>query len=425
MVLFGVILEVGATFTESLIGYKFMEIFSDTEMNKKKQWLLSVCLTALVSFLNFHEIFSMSTVLFAVLFLSITCWKIFDIPLIKSFSVLAFYSMCMLLLDFFAMSLLGGFFRDPHFAEKALTVQSRYRWGCLVLAKFFLVISYVFFKRATAELPRIKLNKINLLTIFGYIVYLYFSKLTMEAIDANRVFSWLLLVLVIILSVLALVAYGYYTRESEQKRIIEMRNEIVDEKNRELLNIYNGNAQLYHDMKNHINVLSHMLETEKYKEAREYIEDLSDLSASTQSSWTGNDIFDCIINVKRAVCVQEEIQLLVDADLIQAELNSVFLNAIFSNLMDNAVEACRLNEKDQRWIRVTIRQINEMIMIKIKNPYRNKAEENDEGLVTTKDNKPMHGWGMKSVQDTVKKMGGVFTYHMGETEFTVNVTLFL
>ena len=54
-----------------------------------------------------------------------------------------------------------------------------------------------------------------------------------------------------------------------------MRNELLEENYKTINEIYTGNAKLYHDLNNHLNVLYQLLDEEKTLEAKNYITEIS------------------------------------------------------------------------------------------------------------------------------------------------------
>ena len=74
-------------------------------------------------------------------------------------------------------------------------------------------------------------------------------------------------------------------------------------------------------------------------------------------------------------------------------------------LLDNAMEACaRQPEGESREITVTIRRINLFLIIRITNSSVAAPTIIDGSLVTSKRDKRLHGWGLRSV----KAAAGIF-----------------
>lgn len=417
--------EIAATFIESSLCYQFIGIFVSKPMEKRKRFLLASALTLMICLINFQILFSISTLVLAVLFVPISSRIVFKVSFLKAFSISIFYSCCILLFDFLSMSLLGLLFGESDFAAGVIKDKSWHRCLFLIVSKTLLLLGVEGGKRVAQKHSEWQTGGFVIVTILGYGGILYFSGLTFQYIDINIAITWFLLFIIISLSFCSLMIYVHYKKAESERRMIEIRNEVIVEGYEEISKSYRENACLYHDMKNHINVLGSLLELQKYSEASEYAESLIHAVSALQYTWTGNDVFDCVINLKKGICDSEKIVLQIEADPITMEVDDFTIITIMSNLIDNAIEACRFNQEENRRIYVAIRHINDMLIIKIKNPFSKKIEMVKGEIITGKKNKNEHGWGLKSVSDAVKKAGGVFTWGIEKDEFMANITLFL
>lgn len=96
------------------------------------------------------------------------------------------------------------------------------------------------------------------------------------------------------------------------------------------------------------------------------------------------------------------------------------LCSVLSNLLENAIEACKKNKVEKnKSIDLIIRKINKMIFIKIENPIEIKPILKEESFLTSKQEKDLHGWGLKSVQSVVEKYGGEITYSTKDEIFRI------
>ena len=140
---------------------------------------------------------------------------------------------------------------------------------------------------------------------------------------------------------------------------------------------------------------------------------------------TGCEALDVILNEKSLACLNDEIQLtcsISDARPLSS-MNAVDLYAIFGNLLDNAIEAVRREEKPNRIVKLNIKQSGRMLFIWTENTCsRTPAFQN--GLpVTTKEEKLHHGFGLQSVHYVVEKYGGNLTLGCEDHVFMVRLWL--
>lgn len=419
------ILELIATFIESYFSYRFLELFMVQKMQKRKCLLLALVLSLLINYINFYSLFSLSTLPIAILFVTVTARWLFKVPVFESFSISSFYSFCLLFFDFFSIAIIGFCIKNNNFAADVIKTRSIYRYVFVFVSKLLLLIGYVTARKLLIKIGILKTRKLLFITIFGYIGIMYFAKSTYEYIDMNIVINWLLFFSTTIFTLFSLIVYIRYLKVSEEKKNIEIRNRATAENYKEMAQNYKKNSQLYHDMKNHILIINNLLEKGDNKQAEKYIKTIYEIVKVKNYTWTGNDIIDCIINIKKTNCEQENITLLIDTDPIYIELDAFVISTIFSNLLDNAIEASSKLECESPIVTVSIRCINDMIITKIENSIKKIPLTVDGNLVTQKRDKKEHGWGIKSVEEVVEKIGGVFTYSFNANTFTAIVTLFI
>ena len=95
---------------------------------------------------------------------------------------------------------------------------------------------------------------------------------------------------------------------------------------------------------------------------------------------------------------------------------------LFSNLIDNAIEACcKVQAKRYLWMKVT--DSPNMLMIILSNPMTGALLKSEEGIKTTKEEKNEHGIGLQNVEEIVRKYNGECYYETQEGEFKIKLVL--
>jgi len=110
---------------------------------------------------------------------------------------------------------------------------------------------------------------------------------------------------------------------------------------------------LYHDMKNHMICIRHLCEDEDTNKVLEYIDsmesNITNYNQLNQEFHTGNMILDSILRVKKSICIEKDIDFFVDMTFSKNDfMDMVDVCTIFSNVIDNAIEACdKINERNE------------------------------------------------------------------------------
>lgn len=159
-----------------------------------------------------------------------------------------------------------------------------------------------------------------------------------------------------------------------------------------------------HDAKHHINAIN-ALNTNPEVEAQ-LSKILSSLTVYDKVCHSGNRTLDVIIDRYAAECKMENISF--EFDIKNNNLSSVDgydLVAILGNLLDNAVEAAKKSDEKFITLETDFRNGYSVIIARNSCPENIKLTVN-ELPKTTKKNKQLHGFGLKSVLNTVKKYNG-------------------
>lgn len=158
-----------------------------------------------------------------------------------------------------------------------------------------------------------------------------------------------------------------------------------------------------HDLKHQIRKIG-----KKNVIAPEAIEEMENIISVYDSKVkTGNETLDVILTEKSLICNAEGISMSCIADGARLSfMSETDTYSLFGNLLDNAIEAVRALDIDERVITLSVKESHGTVFVNVYNRYRGDIRL-DGGLpVTTKRNKSAHGYGMKSIAMTVEKYGG-------------------
>lgn len=220
----------------------------------------------------------------------------------------------------------------------------------------------------------------------------------------------------IILLIFGTFIYVYLEKELEKKKQIEIRNLILvqqiqsEEKQMELVrNHLQEQRKLTHDFQNHLYTLQELLKNPKHtEEARAYIEQLTEKSEENmQAVYTKNPIIDALLNQKYNVCKREQIPIFFELnDLHTFDMKQETIVVILSNILDNAIEACRKQETGQ-YIKVKFLSYNLETLLSVQNTTNGKNQSHFEQFASTKEDKLLHGYGLKNALQAVEDSGGI------------------
>ena len=209
--------------------------------------------------------------------------------------------------------------------------------------------------------------------------------------------------------------YSRIEYEAQQQRMaiyrLETQTRYYEEKMRDEERI----KEIYHDMKNHLL----LLEEEWGEKNSTGIKNLRKEIAQYENYYrTGNKFADIILKDKFAKAAEYGINIEDNVELIEIDfIEPLDLSTVFGNLLDNAIEACRLiEEPEKRQISISSKREHNLLIISIKN---NKVC----GNIKNAPKKVIHGYGLANVAAAVHKYGGEIDIMEGEQEFAVNIVM--
>ena len=147
---------------------------------------------------------------------------------------------------------------------------------------------------------------------------------------------------------------------------------------------------------------------------------------SNQDFNTGNMIVDSILRVKKSICIEKNIDFFEDMDFSKSDfIDMIDICTIFSNLIDNAIEACdKINNPNiPKKIILKSKYIDGFCVVLIENTKVNEVKQRKTLLLTSKKTSYMHGIGLNNVKKTVKKYLGQINFSYSKNDFTVKIMI--
>lgn len=207
-----------------------------------------------------------------------------------------------------------------------------------------------------------------------------------------------------------------YQYEKLKKEAEEMHKQDV-----ELRELHQNVRKLKHDMKNHLMVLTAYLNDCEYEQAKAYTSELLD-KFSTMHSYieTGNVLLNHIVNEKLSyartlgIVVKAEIE-----NLAFERMNRMDFSSLLSNMLDNAIEALTKEKNGQLQVLITACRGYETICVK--NQISASVLADNPELISTKEEKSQHGFGIGTIKSLVEQYRGMLDFYEEENFFCVKV----
>lgn len=238
-------------------------------------------------------------------------------------------------------------------------------------------------------------------------------------------------VFTVILVVLSLITIIFLLFNSISRSHYEQTSNLLEEKMKGQLKYYmmldEKNTEMRrfrHDFRKHMMCVVSMLEEESFSEAEKYIRQLTDkFYESVPLYKTGNYIADSILSEKAQKCTEWGIDFKYKGVIPESNLNPLELCIILSNALDNAIEACAKASKSNAGIKIVSDFKNNYWYLKVVNTSPENVEIHNNNVLTTKDDKTKHGFGLQNIRDSVHKRDGTFRISQSNEEFILEITM--
>lgn len=256
-----------------------------------------------------------------------------------------------------------------------------------------------------------------------YYFYDYFTGVYSDFFNTNS-----LLIVEFLPFVLCLSYFNFllsYQHEYEQKMVARHNNElnevVLKQQKKELESIKKSSEKvrlLRHDMRHLINHVTYLLNEGNSEGALKLLNGYNDAIESTYMNYyCDNEMLNYIISEFASRCEKEEIKFETDIKITSTlHLDDTILISILSNGIENAMNAQKGLNKEDRYISLYLKSKENKLLLSIKNPYEKEPTFDHDGNPMT--DKKGHGYGVRSIRHMTESVGG-------SCEFLVKDGLFI
>lgn len=407
------------------------------KINLKSIVILLLAIWSVVMGMPFGVV-SLQPLISTVLILTLICKCVYNINIKKSIINSLTYSLVYILIEcsiywflFMTFSYIGNYiyalnlginflivFTGIYFLDK---IQKLYNYNKYLLyisltitVNIFILVLLNVLISASNDLYRIVINN-NI----EYNNILYMSKISSFI---EYVFPYILGITNIIL--IFIVANSIKSEKEKVK--LELVNEKLDMQYKYYLMAKESQEKMkkvYHDMNNHMENIKRLKDNSEY--VNKYINNIEDEVKNVKNIYnTGNLLLDIILYEKSKVCMESNIDFEVGRDFSKCEfIEMIDITSIFSNLIDNAIEACNnINDKDiNKYITIKSTFIKGYYVIRCENSKMNKVIVKNNKIFTTKKDKFFHGLGLENIKSSVKKYYGELKIKNDDYKFIASI----
>lgn len=311
---------------------------------------------------------------------------------------------------------LGDFFTQPEYANT-------------VLRLFLFAIAIVFFKKKLRPLYLEVFENWGafLLPTTGLLISYLYILLSLGDVRSSMDQNWIYFCLLTVVTILSYTAIILSLKNLRGKFLLREDN-IKRQANEALLeseilayeSTLNAAKQTRHDVRHHNAIVIEYLNSNDLQGAKEYLQLYDDhIQETAYKEYSKNPLTNAVFRIYHRRAKASGVDLKVDAvadGLLKNKLPD--MGILLSNLLENALAACKECNPEDRFISYTSSVQNDSILIEIRNSVEGIVEFENGLPVTTK---PGGGTGLISVKNIVMLNHGMMQLRQDEHTFITQI----
>ena len=220
---------------------------------------------------------------------------------------------------------------------------------------------------------------------------------------------------------LKMIAKTYQTEKELQ--LVTQQSMLQLNAYKELNEKYTASRRIIHDVRKHIASLEGLINDNRADEAIRYRSLLNaELDKLIPRFECDSPILTVVINNKLEAAEKMNVDFKVDAEFTQIDfISNLDITAIFSNMLDNAFEACEELPEDKRRVWLSITRRNHFVFVFLENSFSEVATDIEKGYRSTK--KGHQGIGLSNIRNVCEKYHGSFNAHTENETFITELLI--
>ena len=207
-----------------------------------------------------------------------------------------------------------------------------------------------------------------------------------------------------------------------ENKLLENQKEYYIKQNEQVFKLWDSMREFRHNITNQYFLEQTLLRDGKYEELdKRYTEMMAYTKSNVYSVSTGISYIDSLLSYKLSMIKEMGVKIVSEFKLpadLQIDKND--LAVIVGNLVDNSIDALKQVKNEDKMFKILMFYESPNLVIKIYNTYEGERKLDADGnYITTKEDREMHGIGLKSIKRIVEGYKGIIKYDVTDEIFGV------
>lgn len=258
--------------------------------------------------------------------------------------------------------------------------------------------------------------------LISFVIATLLWNVSREQDEVSRIFTAIFL-LIIFLNILLYILMCKMQRDNVTKEEFNLLKASISAQEKlavEVRERYTEMKTLRHDMKHYFTAAAELISDGRSNDAKEYIESVIKEKINPASAVinTGSAVVDAALNNKITACARNDIEIKCMIDTQFIGINDIDISILLSNMLDNAISGCDMSEPK---IELVMKSKKNFTYITVKNKINTSVLADNPDLLTKKEDKHEHGFGIKSIRNIAEKYEGSAEFSEQEGYFIAEV----
>ena len=187
-----------------------------------------------------------------------------------------------------------------------------------------------------------------------------------------------------------------------------------------------------HDYKNMMTSIKSLLSAGEYTKAERMLDTIHDTMQKqvlVHKTYSNHIMLDAVLQDAANMCDEQSIRFSAMVYIPEGiNMSDIDIVRIFSNLTDNAVEACtKIPSEYNRFFSITssLNEMHNWLIIEMSNSFNGEIKIRNRKPASTKENIEIHGIGLSVVSDTIENLGGIMKIYVNKKKNIFTIKIFL
>ena len=181
--------------------------------------------------------------------------------------------------------------------------------------------------------------------------------------------------------------------------------------------------RLKHDIKGHLITVTGLLQSGRQREAEQYLSKITELvSISTDRTYAEDPYINAVISGYSTLFERNSVKFTCNLQIEPVEKYQVELCLVFSNALQNALEASMNLPLEKRSVSVSAKIKFDYLVLQVANYFTGQVELKDGSIPQTTKDSAGHGYGLISIKTTLEALDGVLHLRTDNDIFYLEAT---